>query len=87
VIFLSESIKKTIDIVDGYTVGNSVVENGKGYIQLNSGELIELQESDIIEVRSGDVYQRLELEVLINTKTNEGWPGFAGMYCRVKERT
>lgn len=84
-IFLSEHIKKTLNILDGWAVGRSVVENEKGYIQLGNGELVELQETDIIEVLNGETYQRITLETLITTKTVEGWPGYAGMDCRVKE--
>ena len=83
--FLSDHIKKTVNILDGWTVGRSVVEDGKGFIQLDSGELVELQESDIIEVLNGETYQRIKLETLINTRTVEDWPAFAGMDCRVKE--
>jgi hypothetical protein len=76
--------KDLIDRMDGFEVGTAVVENNKGFLQRDNGELIELNSKDHIEVLNGDEYEGISLETLINTKTTEGWPGYAGLYCRIK---
>jgi hypothetical protein len=63
--------------------GTVVVEKTKCFIKLENDELVELEDNDLIEVRNGDHFHRIKLEVLINTKTGEGNPAFAGMECKV----
>lgn len=83
-LFLSEHIKKTIDIASGYTTGQLVVEGEMVGLLRDSGEVIELDEKSLIEVRNGDVYEQITIKEALTTETIEGWPLYAGLYTRVK---
>jgi hypothetical protein len=61
--------------------GRTVVEHGKGYVQKDNGELVEIIETDLIEILTGGKVQKIKLHTLINTVTTEEWPAFAGMDC------
>jgi len=82
-IFLSERIKETADIMAGFMTGRLFVENGTVGIQLSNGEEIYLGERDHIEVRNGEAYQQITSVVVLTAKTVEGWPLYAGLYARV----
>lgn len=64
--------------------GVVIVENDKGFIKLENGILLELKENDFIQIRNRNDFNRIKLEVLINTKTADGNSAFAGMECRAK---
>lgn len=80
---LSESIKKTIAIADGYKLGRLVFEGDKPYIELENGTEIEAT-GLIVEVLNDNEWYRLGEEDY-KRKTVEGWPLFAGFDCRWKE--
>lgn len=84
-IFLSEHMKETADIMAGFTTGRLFVENGTVGIQLSNGEEIYLGEGDHIEIRNGQVYQQITSAEALAAKTVEGWPLYAGLYARVKQ--
>jgi hypothetical protein len=64
--------------------GVVIVENDKGFIKLENGILFELKENDFIQIRNRNDFNRIKLDVLINTKTVDGNSAFAGMECRAK---
>lgn len=82
-IFLSEHIKETADIMAGYTTGRLFVENGTVGIQRSNGEEIYLGQRDHIEVRNGSVYEQITVVDVLTAKTAENWPIYAGLYARV----
>ncbi|WP_064202820.1 hypothetical protein [Brevibacillus brevis] len=82
-IFLSEHMKETADIMAGYTTGRLFVENGTVGIQRSNGEEIYLGKRDHIEVRNGDEYQPVTTREALAAKTVEGWSLYAGLYARV----
>jgi hypothetical protein len=63
--------------------GRTVVEHGKGYVQKDNGEMVEIINTDLIEILTGGKVQKIKLHTLINTVTTEKWPAFAGMDCFV----
>lgn len=81
---LSEHLKETIDRVDGYLTGTLIIEDNRVYLE-RDGKSIDITNSDKVEVRNGDEYVLITLDDALNTKTDEGWPLFAGLYCRVKK--
>ncbi|WDV94204.1 hypothetical protein [Brevibacillus parabrevis] len=83
-IFLSDHMKETGDILAGFITGRLFVENGTVGIQRSNGEEIYLGEGDQIEVRNGDEYQPVTTREALTAKTVEGWPLYAGLYARVK---
>lgn len=86
-IFLSESMKATADIIAGFTTGRLFVENGTVGLQRSNGEEIYLGERDHIEVRNGDEYQPVTTREVLTVKTVEGWALYAGLYARVKRES
>lgn len=83
---LRSSIKNTLNIVDGWVVGKTVVEGDQAYIQFDSGKLMKLCSDDVIEILNGDEYVTVTYNDLCEKKTSEGWPLLAGFDCRVKFR-
>ncbi|WP_289142472.1 hypothetical protein [uncultured Brevibacillus sp.] len=83
-IFLSEHMKETADIMARFTTGRLFVENGTVGIQLLNGEEIYLGERDHIEVRNGDEYQPVTTREVLTAKTVEGGALYARLYARVK---
>lgn len=69
-----------IDRMDGYTVGTLVVEGDKVTLD---GEL-PLDNALSIEVLNGDYYVAITLEECRTKMSTDGWPLFAGLYCRVR---
>ncbi|CAM3464508.1 hypothetical protein EDM52_18460 [Brevibacillus invocatus] len=84
-IFLSDHMKETADIMAGYITGRLFVENGTVGIQRSNGQELYLGEGDHIEVRNGDEYQPVTTWDALTAKTVEGWPLYAGLYARVKQ--
>ncbi|TKI54529.1 hypothetical protein E8L90_03205 [Brevibacillus antibioticus] len=82
--FLSDHMKETADVMAGFITGRLFVESGTVGIQQANGEEIYLGERDHIEVRNGDVYQRITIVEALTAKTTEGWPLYAGLYARVR---
>ncbi|SFH21902.1 hypothetical protein SAMN05660649_04302 [Desulfotomaculum arcticum] len=77
---LADSIRKTANILDGWQVGNLVIEDGV-FIQLDSGDLMPVAPGAILEVCNDGQWQRLS-ESDIEVKTIDGWPAYAGMDAR-----
>lgn len=74
-----------IDRMDGYTVGNLVIENGVVSLQTQDDAITPLATDAHIEVRNGDVYLRVTYaEVLAMRDPNTGWHTLAGVYARIK---
>ncbi|WP_103108817.1 hypothetical protein [Brevibacillus reuszeri] len=83
-IFLSEHMKETTDIMAGFTTGRLFMENGTVGLQRSNGKEIYLGERDHIEVRNGDEYKPVTTREVLTAKTVEGWALYAGLYARVK---
>ncbi|WGV58379.1 hypothetical protein QIH01_23300 [Brevibacillus brevis] len=83
-IFLSEHMKETADIMAGYTTGRLFIENRTVGIQRSNGEEIYLSERDRIEVYNGEEYQLVSTNEVLTVKTVEGWALYAGLYARVE---
>ena len=79
--FLLESIQKTADIADGWTVGTLAIENQLAYLQLEDGAIIST--AGIIEIKNGDFWERTDYAFWLAT-TREGWPAYAGMRARMR---
>lgn len=85
--FLSQHLKETADIMDGYLTGRLFVENGTVGLQRKQGEAdIHLDDSYLIEIRNGDVFETITIRDALTAKTSEEWPLYAGLYTRVKRR-
>jgi hypothetical protein len=82
--YLSNHIKETIDRVDGFQTGTLIVEEGKVSLLQSDNTEIKLDDTFSIEVRNDNLYEKLSIETILNTLTVEGWPGYAGLYARVK---
>ncbi|TYP69877.1 hypothetical protein [Paenibacillus methanolicus] len=82
---LSEHMKETADIISGFTTGTMFVLGGIVGLQLKNGEQLFLNDSDLIEVRNDTQYIRVSVQQIIETRTDEGWPLFGGVYTRVKK--
>lgn len=82
-IWLSDHMKETADIMAGYTTGRLFVENGTVGIQRSNGDEIYLVEGDHIEVRNGNAYERITVDEALTSMTAENWPLYAGLYTRV----
>ncbi len=78
---LSDSIKKTISIADGYQLGRLIIDE-EPYIKTEKGEV--RARGLIVEVLNGAEWYRLGADDY-EKKTEEGWPLFAGADCRYKE--
>lgn len=79
-ILLIQSIQRTCNIAEGWTVGQLVIESSAAYMELDNGSLIEVNKE--LEVKNGDRWQRLTAADLKET-TREGWPVYAGMDARM----
>lgn len=83
---LSDSIKGTIDRVDGFTTGILIVEREKEIVSLLIDDvLLPLRDADHIEVRNAyGSYFKITREEALDTCDGD-FPIFAGLYCRVKK--
>lgn len=79
---LVNSLRKTADIIDGWTVGRLVIEEGV-FVQLDNGNLVPV-ETNYLEVNNGGQWQNLRAADFMKT-TPEGWPAYAGMDARMRE--
>lgn len=84
---LSESIKKTISIADGWNLGRLVFE-GENYekplIKLENGDEIEVLGLEVDVLNDGEWHTMTE--DYYRRKTAEGWPLFGGFDCRFKAK-
>lgn len=80
-ITLINSIRKTVDILDGWTIGRLVIDEGV-YLQDDKGNLIPVDARAHLEVCNGGRWQPVGGAELSRT-TREGWPAYAGMDARV----
>lgn len=74
--------------LDNYTLGTLIIENGQVFLELEIGELIQLNDSFIIEVFDGQKYHTITYEQALNTYCAD-MPDcllFAGFECRVKRK-
>ncbi|MED0717429.1 hypothetical protein [Aeribacillus composti] len=89
---LSDHIKYTTRKIDAflenYTLGTLVIENGQAFLQLEIGELIQLNDSFIIEVFDGEKYNCISYEQALNTFCADmpDCPLFAGLEARIKRK-
>lgn len=81
---LRDSIRNTLNHFDGWITGRTFVENGKAFLHLDNGNEIQLQQDNKIEVLAGSEYVAITLQDLLEKKTDEGWPLFAGFDARIK---
>ncbi|MGJ9383212.1 hypothetical protein [Salipaludibacillus sp. CF4.18] len=83
---LSNSIKETIDRVDGYKTGTLIVERDIERVSILIDDiLIPLSDSDYIQIRNDKVYETITITQALETSDSvAGWPLFAGFYCRMK---
>ncbi|WP_052098097.1 hypothetical protein [Paenibacillus stellifer] len=83
---INEHMKETADIMSGYITGRLVVDldDRSVGLQKHDGSLIPLSSACIIEVRNGSLYEPLTITQALTAVTVEGWPGYAGLYARVK---
>lgn len=86
---LTQRIRGTANMIDGYKTGVLVVNPEEVYLRPeDSNERIcTLDESWIIEVRNGYRYERVTYKEVLTTKTQEDWPLYAGLEARVKKNT
>lgn len=85
---LSESIKKTIAVADGWKLGRLIFE-GENYEQ----SLIETEDREylqvtnyVVEVLNDGEWHTMTEEDYKRVTAEEGWPLFGGFVCRFKER-
>lgn len=83
---LHEHMNETADIMDGYTVGRLFVDLDAAEVGLqdDQGRIILLTPNHFIDVRNGEHYEQLTLAQVLAAVTTEGWPGYAGLYGRIK---
>ena len=81
---LNDSLKKTLSIAEGYKIGRLTIEGNKASVQLDDGDIIEIDESYEVQVLNDNEWLQLTND-MINKKTKEGWPLLAGFDARVKE--
>ncbi|MTT32699.1 hypothetical protein GMB86_11845 [Terrilactibacillus sp. BCM23-1] len=81
---LAESLKQTLSIIDGWTIGRLVVVDDKAYLDLDCGESVTLNDSFYIQVRHDNGYHAITVNQTINTKDSFGWCLFAGLDARIK---
>lgn len=82
---LRNSIRNTLNHLDGWITGITLVENGKAFLQLDNGDEMQLHPDDKIEVLAGEEYVPVTLNDLLEKVTPEGWPLLAGFDARVKQ--
>lgn len=83
---LAESLKVTLDIAKGYTVGRLIVDGEIVTLLLNDNSEIALDDRvHRIEVRNGSLYEAVIVETAIATKDKYQQPLYAGLYARVKK--
>lgn len=83
---ISESLKETVDRLDGFVTGTLFVEDNQvGLYQENGHEII-LDGSYSIEVRNGNMFRRVSVREVLEKKTPENWHLYAGLYVRVKRK-
>lgn len=84
---LTAHIQNTVDcidaLLDGWTQGRLVIEDGQVYLQVEDGRLIPVPAGAILEVKNGSIWQRLTLRDLAKIITG-GWPAYAGLTARMK---
>ncbi|MGJ9381506.1 hypothetical protein [Salipaludibacillus sp. CF4.18] len=83
---LSNSIKETIDRVDGYKTGTLIVERDIERVSILIDDiLIPLTDADFIQIRNDKVYETITIQQALETSDSVcGWPLYAGFYCRIK---
>ena len=86
---LTKHIKETTACIDAaldnWTLGNLVIEDSQAYLQLKDGSLIPVPADAVLEVKNGDLWTPVSAEML-QARTREGWPAYAGLLARMKER-
>lgn len=67
--------------------GRLVVEDGKVSLQLDAGELVELNTNDRIEVLNGDRFEPAPFSRILERVDSAGWSLYAGLYATVSRRS
>lgn len=83
VFLLADSIRGTLSIAEGWTIGRLVIDGGV-FLEQENGRLIEASKGCKLEVRNGDAWQRLTEDDL-ERKTVEGYPAYASMDARIMQ--
>lgn len=82
---ISESLKETVDRLDGFKTGRLFVENEQVGLYEENGQEIILDDSYSIEVRNDNEYIPITVQDVLEQKTPEDWHLYAGLYARVKQ--
>jgi|GEM_PF-2474260 len=84
---LANSLQQTINridaLLDGWTYGYLVIEDGQAYLELENEDLVPVTEDHYLEAENGDHFQHLTRADL-EKKTLDGWPAYAGLLARMK---
>jgi hypothetical protein len=82
---LRDNIRDTLIIVDGYTVGRLIVENGEVSLQTVSNDMMPVKTDAVIEVYGEGIgYTRITHRQAVDAMSSDGWPLFAGLDARIK---
>lgn len=82
---LQKSCNQIDALLDGWTFGRLVVDAGQASLELETGEMLPVPDSAALEVRNGDQWEQVSAKML-QARTAEGWPAYAGLEVRIKER-
>ncbi|MCO7126604.1 hypothetical protein NIE88_12600 [Sporolactobacillus shoreicorticis] len=88
---LHQSMQNTISQIDAFienwTFGTLIVEDNHAFLALEIGEVILLDHEQFeIEIRNGDEFMPVTLDQVLTSKTVEGWPLYAGLDARIRQR-
>ncbi|ASA22109.1 hypothetical protein [Paenibacillus donghaensis] len=83
---LSQHMKETANIIDGYISGRLVINLDEFTVglQRENNSIALLNEQHQIEVMQWGNYVPKRFQQLLDARTLEGWPGYAGLDARVK---
>ncbi|MFC4389111.1 hypothetical protein ACFOZ1_15120 [Gracilibacillus marinus] len=77
--------KDLIDRMDGFQVGTLIVEQNHVWLHQGMNKSTDLDDSYQIEVYSDGTYYPITLNDAMSVMSTDGWPLYAGLYCRVKK--
>ncbi|MEK3698231.1 hypothetical protein NYE33_14815 [Paenibacillus sp. FSL R10-2199] len=83
---LSQHMRETANMIDGYLSGRLVVDLDECLVglQLENNSITPLNAQHQIEVMQWEKYCPMRYQRLLDAKTIEGWPGYAGLEARIK---
>lgn len=80
---IQKTIDKLDDLLDGWTTGQLVVDDGEALIQLEDGQEIVITPGNHIQVRNGGQWEGLNYMDLFRVSA-DGRPAYAGLDARIK---